>query len=62
MCPTFLLFKNLENKLLTACTSLARMLAYQAAVENATDGYKFYYNSGGTNRLLYYDVVEATFI
>lgn len=32
MCPTFLLFKNLENKLLTACTSLARMLAYQAAV------------------------------
>lgn len=32
MCPTFLLFKNLENKLLTTCTSRARMFAYQAAV------------------------------
>lgn len=32
MCPTFLLFKNLENKPLTACTSRARMFVYQAAV------------------------------
>lgn len=31
-------------------------------VENVIDGYKFYYNSGGINRLLYYDVVEVIFI
>lgn len=63
MCPTFLLFKNLENKLLTACTSLARMLAYQAAVVKLElKMQQMVISFIITNRLLYYDVVEATFI